>query len=276
MKNTTFLITLIVVSTVLSCNKSDSNINEEFEQALQDVVTDTPEEPPLSLAILDDRSGTRFEYGIPPLTKQMLQPYLNYIKEWGGSLMVGIIASNSEKIYPVFLRVPPVKLDVPKKPETPERRDYNSDFSFSDAMDEYRIRLKGYNEQIGKFEQRREKIKARNDTLVSQFLKRFEALMNSNFESNKTDIHNAINKSVLFHDDAIEDSRKITILLSDGIHNQWDSKLTNPKKDEIEYYLVPGSEKANQQWIKETGAEMVSDYHILVQKILGLNYYLDS
>lgn len=270
--HTIFLITLFVYA----CNNNPAE-TERVPNVLADVAVEiVPVKPPLSVAILDDQSGSRRDFGIPPIETSMLTPFLDYIKEYGGQISVGIIEANSEKVQPVFLRIPPSILENPQKPIEPIRGDYRSDFTFRDAMRDYRKKVEIYNQQLEAVEVEKQKIKSRNKTLVEHFIERFEELMSQNFNWRRTDIDNAINKTLPFHKHAPEGSRKITILISDGIHNRRDSSLDDPRINEIEYLLVPGSVGLeDQQWLKATQAIFVPDYQIMLD-VLGIEYFPDS
>lgn len=264
------LITLIIIATTIQFCSEETTIDEE-PIAVQTTATEVSQKQPVSVAILDDRSGSRSEFGIPPFDSNMLMPFLDYIRESGGSLMMGIISTNSELIQPVYLRLPLHSPELPQMPTEPVRSDFNSDFSYRDAIVKYRQQLDQYNEKIAIIETEKIRMQEQKRTRIEDFVERVDTLTSKTFDHKVTDILNAINYTIPFHNTAIDGSRRITIILSDGIHNRQNSHLQEHNMDGIEYYLVPGSVGLDQEWVERTGTTLIPDFETLLQ-IIGIGH----
>lgn len=216
---------------------------------------------PISVAFLDDYSGSREEFGIPLLTVNDLQPAIDYIVTNGGSVLFGIIAANSDYTTQQFTI--DSKL-IPVKPQEPNQSDFSNSFSYYNAKNEYeKNALKKYSSDSSAYQQ---KVISK----VEKFKTDVNKLMEQNHNGGSTDIGGAIMRTINFHRTAIANSKHYTILVSDGI--DWvKTPVIEHSNLNVLYFLSYGSNKAQGNWMEVCKPVITPDLETALSQI-GIYY----
>lgn len=248
--------TLLTISilALMSCGEEKSAKHDSAEVQQKKVLH------PKSIAFLDDQSGSREQVGIPPLQIEDLEPAIRYVIGHGGAVLVGVISANSDYTTVQF-RIDPAR--VPEKPSKPKKSDFTNKFSFYQAVNKYKEQvLPDYRKDSAAYVQQviRKAEKFKVDA---------EELLTTKRNSSNTDIVNAINRSLYFHQTAPEGAKHYTVLISDGIATT-KGQLTNPNQLPVEYYCAYGSSQAKGHWIDTCNPVMTPD---LVTALEMINLY---
>ena len=242
-KNCKIMKTLILfVASILmiACETGNKNPGMVKDSGNNTVKTETipaTKKPAMSIAILEDFSGSRAEYKIPELTIKDLQPAIDYVIQNGGAVMYGVIEANSD--YTTHQ----LRIDIsskPVKPKKPRKKDFSNSYSYYNALNKYKnIVLETYKKDSADYVNRIR-------TKVQKFKSEVANEMTQKHNSGNTDIGSAILRSIIFHNTS-NTNHHYTLLISDGI-----DYVKTPVKDcnttNIKYYLCYGSNKAQGPW----------------------------
>lgn len=236
-----------------SCNKCDDVKDSTLGTKLTLEGTELFVQIPLSTVVLIDKSISTSQHNIPQPTVSDLQPLITYTTNNGGSLAVGLITANSDKVFCSFR----VLSKKPQKPIQPKREEYSTDFDFRDAQKAFQSELELYKSDLIKRDKEIEKS-------INSFKTKLTILLSGPADSEKTDIHRALNRSEVYHTSYSEFS-PYTLLISDGIDDV--SAPLSTMNIGAELYLVYGSDTPRGDWITKYDFITMSNLESAIDRI---------
>lgn len=252
MKNAIY-VTIIATLIVCSCK------SEIHRTANQVDLNSKGKSLPISIAFLNDVSGSRSDFNIPEFKVTDIEPAINYVVEHGGAVMFGKISANSDQTTVQFFVDPSKK---PEKPYKPRESQYSDRFSYQNAVNIYE------DEILPEYEANRNKYNSEIQEKAEDFKKQVQALIDRKIDPHETDIGDGINRSINFHNLAPSDAKLVTVLISDGIDTQ--KNTTNCRENSnIELYLAYGSTNPTGGWVEKCKPIITPDLKFAFTKIIN-------
>lgn len=260
MKTLNLIMLIILPAFFISCDTDSKKTIEAINNQNEKVYKVESSCTSKSIVVLVDKSKSMPGHSIPQPDKSDFKPLIENLRNCSGSLVVGLITANSDKVF-VALRL---LRKAPKKPKEPTKEQYPNDFDYRDAYEAYLNDINHYNDQVQEW-----KKYAKNKT--ENFESKLDELLKHPVNAMNTDIHQALNKAGVYHSN-YPSFKPYTLLISDG-KDDVGANLSNIKIG-ADIYLVYGSGSPTGEWSRKYDITHMGDlettiYHILNSKNAG-------
>lgn len=247
------LISMITI--ILGCNSNEPNNTSQIAESAEKQASTNITCFSKSIVVLIDKSKSTSEHNMPQPSLSDFKRLIDHVRDCGGSLAVGCITENSDKVF-VTLRVLDKK---PEKPIKPGKEHYPNDFDFRDAYNAYHRKIEKYENHVNKW-----------NTNVKQLLENFESelvnVLGKPATALNTDIHRALNKAEVYHN-SCSGYKPYTIIISDG-KDDVGAELSGPMSTS-EVFLVYGSSNPEGEWLNKYTPINKADLETAIMAIIG-------
>ena len=230
-----------------------------------DPVPDCSSKKVYSITLLPDFSGSGGNHHIPTLQlRQIVERPLQELRKAGGQLAVGLVDGSSDKT----LCTCRISKKGTARPELPRRADYRNDLAFNKAWTQYR------KVKIPNYKKARERLAREVEQRIEQFRTCLDAMQKRKHNVRATDLHGAINRSIIAHQQMPKASEWHTVLISDGRANRQTQKIIEDTSLNIQTWCAYCQTKIMERtWFKTLKPRITTDLQSTLDAIFEPNQF---